>query len=428
MKRKWILCLGLALGAGAVLIFQSWNEPRGSSSSVISASTSGSGSESLPDAKASSERTHAAKIRREQLDALFEKIDEWGQGDGYQAWNHLGELLGPPTKYNFQAEDYRLLLNKLNQLPGSEMEHLPGSMNKLTLCMALNQMGRSFPLEAMTCANDLASKQQNQKTGDYILGSAFSVLANQNPEMALEWLRAHPESSKLVGTEACEIAGDDPLRAFALIDEFLSDPDDRAKAARNIGATAAEPEKRDGIIAAMDETISHVHDPAQASAIRENVLRGMGNSLCGRSQNASGPFITPEQGAAARAWLESSSLSPEDRKLIVSSISDLGATRYDTGNWLEWITAQRPGDEGIEQAKRLMRTWPADAFSSDAIEWIRKTQNTTLRDAFIPLFLDRAVLDMPDQAREAAMLLPAGYPREVALRKIDEAVGVRGNP
>lgn len=253
----------------------------------------------------------------------------------------------------------------------------------------------------------------------YLVSSALSRLARENPQTALRWIDEHAASvpDTDVNDLKSEVLGGtaekDPALAFKLARELGIQ--DESGVIEAIVGVAKSPEQRVAILAACREHLTTIQDEDERETFREEALAGLAQTISGES------FDSLTQ------WMTSQKLSPAEVDQFVAGFS-YDTTGADTGRWIDWMAQTLPAEKLDKRVGDLIGNWTQQDYRA-AGEWLVAAPESWAKQAAVKSYAEAVAEYEPQTAVQWALTLPAGEGRMGTLEGIyqnwpaDDAAG-----
>lgn len=243
-------------------------------------------------------------------------------------------------------------------------------------------------------------------TKQYI-GELLGILAKNDPQGALEWIRSHKESHPdLVTDDALSfvlagVAVNDPTLAFELLGD-VEKPKHREAIAK-IAEAATTPEQRSLTLAALRKFAEAQQNP---QALKE----GIQDLTFGDAHQKSSFEETS-------AWIASAQLSSEEIAFATQYIEHRVKTN-ERGQWLEWLgDSELPADVVRDRAYNLAAVWTEEDYQA-AGQWLNSAPESPQKSAAVSAYAAKAYPHDPENAMKWVQTLPQGPDRTKALQTI----------
>ena len=202
-----------------------------------------------------------------------------------------------------------------------------------------------------------------------------------------------------------------PERALRSIIDQKSDPADetnRFDSARFAGSIAQRA-NRDSLLAALRKVTSDPPAPGtekKVESLRHSVLTGIGSQL------VRGGFDT------AVPWLESSTLSPEEKTKVLAGVTG-GLYATDPTPWLGWMQKNLPAEQLEEHTNGIIRQWTQRDYNAVGT-WLNTQPAGPAKDAATLSFAETLLPHEPEAAQRWIDTLPAGEKKDRLLEQLQK--------
>ncbi len=250
-------------------------------------------------------------------------------------------------------------------------------------------------------------------TKQYI-GELLGNLAKEDPQIALEWIRAnkeaHPDlvTDDLIAFLVAGVSANDPTHAFQLLCDV--EPSKHVATVSKIIETAANPAQRDVTLTALRRFAAAQQNP--------QVLKdGISDLVFGG--------VYKERGfEETSSWLASVQLSGEELASATGNMEHR-VKPEETARWLEWLGASGLPEEVVrDRAYNLSAEWTEKDYQA-AGKWLASAPDSPGKSAAVGAFAAKVHPFEPEIAMQWLETLPRGPDRNKALQAIHR--GMREN-
>jgi|GEM_PF-4972072 len=343
--------------------------------------------------------THVRTIAREII-AFVKAQNESGKsfnaldaGAKKRVMSVFGQLL------DLKEVDFAILLEEVHNDPGLTKQ-VQGELIGMFVRMLAQQNPRSA-LKLVLESKDL------MKDNPGIANMAIGRLAETDPTAAFAWIEEH-KASGFVTDRAWRqalagLAKADPERALRhLLDQTESDEEGSGRFSFQSAVSIAQGADRDALLAALRKVTT---DPTpgteeKVNEVRDTVLAGIGSQLV--------------QGGveSASTWLESASLSAEEKSRILMGVGGSA----DPTPWLGLLQKNLPADQAAVQTAGIIRQWTPRDFNAVGT-WLNSQPAGPVKEAATISFAETLLPYEPEAARRWIETLPAGEKKDLLLKQ-----------
>jgi hypothetical protein len=347
---------------------------------------------------------------RQDVDALAAEFIAFAREGG----KLLEDGVGPDAEATKRSVG---LIERIMRLNVSQMEIV---LDALRAEPGINELAREYML--MDCV--LALSMRNPRAGlelfiqspellgegsitKQYLGELLGNLAKEDPQSALEWIRANKEAHPDLVTDdimaflVAGVAANDPTHAFQLLGDI--EPSRHAGAISKIIEAAATPGQRAVTLAALRQFAAAQQNP--------QVLRdGISDLVFGGVNKKRGIEETS-------TWLASAKLSGEELASATHNMEH--RVRPDeTARWLEWLGHSGLPEEVVrDRAYNLSAEWTEKDYQA-AGKWLASAPDSPGKSAAVSAFAAKVHPYEPEIAMQWLETLPQGSDRNKALEAI----------
>lgn len=300
-------------------------------------------------------------------------------------------------------DDIRILIAEIRNTTELDAETRRGILGISVSMLAQNHPATAVRL--FTESSDLLREDGRVDSG--LLRSSVGQWAGQDPAGAIEWMRrTAAERPELLDDETrralvAGVARQDPGLAVSLTGEMP--PDQRLAAVREMAGATKTGAERTELLAAL----------------RERAAAGGDAELTGAALGQLATPLAKDGFAAASAWLTESRLNPAETDAFLKGLR-AGATKADTGLWLDWIGKNASDMPLGEPVITLVSGWAHDDYRA-AGEWLNRAADTPAKPVAVAAYATTVAPHDPQSAAQWALTLPAGDQRDALLRKVHRA-------
>ncbi len=329
------------------------------------------------------------------------------------------EKSGTPQGEDFQQEIFGLL-DEMHRLDPAELKvligelrangELTGEMRRNIVGFAISMLANDHPASALAIFTESADLFGDKGGGKHVLGGALSKWASQDPDAALEWVRANSAAHPDLVTEETKrdliggAAKQDPRLAFKLIGELgLEEVGD---AGQEIARSASTPGERDAIVSALRDHLA-TGDEDDAAELRFPTLQAL----------AEGAMKDGFEDATA--WIDGAGLDVNGLATITNGIA-YWRTGDDTGKWIEWMAGNPLNGAWESKAGELMDQWTRNDYKAAGL-WLSEAADGPAKEAAVKSYAKTVAPYDPAAAVQWANTLPAGKDRDDLLEAIGKA-------
>jgi len=276
--------------------------------------------------------------------------------------------------------------------------------------MAVMMLAQQNPQSALKLVLESKDLMKDNPTGGFMATMAIGRLAETDPTAAFTWMEEHKDSGFVTDMARQQalagLAKADPERALRhLLDPTKSDESESGRSTSLQSARfIAQKADRDALLAALRKVTAEPSPGTEVKVtkVRDTVLTGMGSQLVqGGIENAS-------------TWLESASLSAEEKSQILSGV---GGSLYGTDPtpWLGLLQKNLPADQAATQTDSIIRQWTQRDFNAVGT-WLNRQPAGPAKEGSIYSFAETLLPHEPEAARRWIETLPAGEKKDQLLK------------
>ncbi len=331
-----------------------------------------------------------------------------------------GREMDPETKKRAMAvfeklldlkeADFAILLEEIRS-DSSLPKNAQGELIGMSVMMLAQQNPRSA-LKLVLESKDLLKDNPGMS---HMAGMAIGRLAETDPAAAFAWMEEHKDSG-FVNERARQqalagLAKADPERALRNILE-QEDPSDagnnRFGSARFAGSIAQGAD-RDTLLAALRKVTAAPPAPGsekKVTQLRDSVLSGIGSQLVRGGIDTAAP------------WLESATLSAEEKTKVITGITG-GLYGTDPTPWLGWMQENLPAEQAGEHMGGVIRQWTQRDYNAVGT-WLNAQPAGPAKDAATLSFAETLLPHEPEAAQRWIDTLPPGEKKDSLLQKLQK--------
>ena len=364
-------------------------------------------------AKADAAATLAAReanvraIAREIIAFVKEQKEQGKSGNTMDAGAKKRAMAVFEKLMDLKEGDFAILLEEVRGDP-SLPQQAQGELLGMSIMMVAQQNPRSA-LKLVLESKDLLKDNQGM---NHMAGMALGRLAESDPAAAFAWMDEHKDSGLVTDTARLQalagLARTDPERALRNILDQKEGGDGETNSAGSarFAGSIAQGENRDALLAALRKVTADPPAPSaekKVTELRRVVLSGIGTQL------VRGGFET------AAPWLESATLTPEEKALVMNGVSG-GLYSSDPTPWLGWMQKNLPADQVSSQTNGIIRQWTHRDYNAVGT-WLNTQPAGPAKDAATSSFAETLLPHEPEAARRWVDTLPPGEQKENLLKK-----------
>ncbi|MES2705355.1 MAG: hypothetical protein V4726_02015 [Verrucomicrobiota bacterium] len=311
-----------------------------------------------------------------------------------------------------RGDDFKVLLDAFrtdSTLTGDTRQELVG--------MAVMMLGRQNPQSALDL---LAESRQELLTGGrsgFMVGMCLQGLAQKDPAAALAWMEAHRD---MVDDQARRqamqgVAMKDPELAMkTMLDPKDGDKQDIRPIAGGMAASLPDAAARDALLATMRKATQGItpepdspestETGKRAAQLRDGVLGGIGARL------------TEDSFEKAKTWLESGTLSEEEKARVIDGIAG-SLYAKDPAPWLEWMAKNLSGERMSAKLQQIIPAWTSQDFNAVGA-WLNGQPAGKTRDEAILSFAETLQPHEPEAAQRWLESLPESPKKQKIMDKL----------
>jgi hypothetical protein len=305
------------------------------------------------------------------------------------------------------------LIDRMISLDGGQLEtviadfraskEVDGNMRDAVLSFAIMTLAEEHPETALKLFTEGGDDSLGDAVGKHQISAALAKFAAQDPDAALEWVRANSGKHPDLVTDYVKnglvkgAAKNDMKLAFGLITELgIKDVSD---ALSEIADTVDDMKARNEFL----------------GLLREFSKKGEGS----RGSDALGnlaPGIAKEGFAAGSRWIAENKLSAAESAVLAGGIA-MNAKSSEKGQWIEWM------GEGLSEKDRetnisvTMQQWTRSDYRA-AGEWLAAAPEGPAKAASVSAYAKTVARYDPQIAAQWALTLPPGEKRKGTLAAI----------
>jgi hypothetical protein len=316
------------------------------------------------------------------------------------------------------------LIERMMRLNASQMESVLAALGaepginelareymRMDCVLALSTRNPRAGLDLFIRSPELLGKGSITKDS---IGELLGNLAKDDPQSALEWIRANKEAHPDLVTDdimaffVAGVAVNDPTHAFQLLGDM--EKSKHAVAVSKIIEAAATPGQVDVTLAALRQFAAAQQNP--------QVLKD------GISEIAFGGVNNKRGFGEASKWLASGQLSAEELESATRNMEHRVKTD-ETARWLEWLGDSGLPEEAVkDRAYNLSAEWTEKDYKA-AAKWLATAPDSPGKSAAVGAFAAKVHPYQPQIAMQWLEILPQGSDRNKALEAIHR--GMREN-
>jgi hypothetical protein len=347
---------------------------------------------------------------RQEEDALAAEFIAFAREGG----KLLEDGVGPDAETTKRSVQ---LMDRIMRLDASQLE---GFLAEFRAAPGINELARKYML--MDCV--LALSTRNPRAGLELfiqspellgegsiarqhIGELLGNLAKDDPQSALEWIRANKEAhpylvtDDLMGFLVAGVAAIDPKHAFQLLADL--EPLKHAEAVSRIIEAAATPGQRDMTLAALRRFAAARQNPQILNDGISDLVFGGFNKKRGFEETST--------------WLTSAQLSGEELASATQNMEHR-VKPDETARWLEWLgTSGLPEEVVRDRAYNLSAGWTERDYQA-AGKWLASAPESPGKSAAVGAFAAKVHPFEPGIAMQWLETLPHGPDRNKALEAI----------
>ena len=350
----------------------------------------------------SSARTPARQKRESQVRAMEVKWADFSEGMS------IYEKTEYPTDGGYEWR-FGKLIDGLGSIDDSRLRWLIAKVREETkishdtrsmfLIASIRKISASQPATAMKlydgCADLIEPKDET-----LMLTQALCNLAALDATAVAKWLRKNGEKyasqadeisrSEVIGS----VAISDPALAFKILESQQFPQSLGAPLNAIIGTMENAPEKRDPVLAALRDHLAGLASEAEREKTRHCAFISLAERL------SDDPFDS------ASDWISKSNFSAAEKSLFASSLPYKG-TQENTGRWIEWMSANLPGESLAGPVKQLVGLWTRQDYQA-AGAWLGITPDCPAKHLAVQTYATTIAPYEPQAAGQWALTLPPG--------------------
>jgi hypothetical protein len=309
---------------------------------------------------------------------------------------------------DLKEADFAILLEEVrsdSSLPKEAQAELIG----MSVMMLAQQNPRSA-LKLVLESKDLLKENPGMS---FMAGMAIGRLAETDPAAAFAWMEEHKDSgfvNDMARQQALAgLAKADPERALRnILDQKEEDPGKSGQfSSSRFAGSIAQGANRDTLLAAVRKVTADPPAPGaekKVTELRDAVLAGIGSQL------VRGGFDT------AALWLESTTLSPEEKSQVLNGVTG-GLYGTDPTPWLGWMQKNLPAAQFDTQTGAIIRQWTQRDYNAVGT-WLNTQPVGPAKDAATISFAETLIPHEPEAARRWIDTLPAGEKKNDLLKQL----------
>ena len=312
---------------------------------------------------------------------------------------------------------YRDLCKRFEALEPSQMKSiitdllaskdLPGRIRAESAVALLGILARKDPHGALALITEYYGAIRIVPHAQSIISDCLGAWAKDDPAATVEWMKKNPgvfpeeaiKSSQRIVIHS--VAEKDPRLAFRLAAEFDTNP---ATVLHSIVTAAGNNEARNVTLAALREYLGAQKDDPTVSQ---------------QADRSFGYFswdFKPDGFEAARQWVASANLSPQELESFCAGLS-ISSEVDEPARWIEWMGATFPPGKGDDQIVNLISRWTRDDYEA-AGKWLGSAAEGPVKNAAIRGYAQAIFPQEPETAIQWLMTLPPGKDRDSTLKNI----------
>lgn len=287
---------------------------------------------------------------------------------------------------------------------------LPGRIRAESAVALLGILARKDPHGALALCTEYYGAIKIVPHAQSVISGCLGAWAKEDPAAAVDWMKKNPgdfpgeaiKSSQRIVIQS--VAEKDPRLAFRLTAEFDKNPIDSVTILHSIVTAAGNNEARNVTLAALREyLVAHKDDPT----VSQHAGRSFGYFSWG---------FKPDGFEAARQWVASANLSPQELESFCAGLS-ISSEVDEPARWIEWMGATFPPGKGDDQIVNLISRWTRDDYEA-AGKWLASAAEGPVKNAAIRGYAQSIFPQEPETAIQWALTLPPGKDRDSTLRGI----------
>lgn len=309
------------------------------------------------------------------------------------------------------------LIDRMLSLDGAQLQgviaefrasnEVDGEMRDAILSFAIMTLAEEHPETALKLFTDGGDDSLRESVGKYQLSAALAKFAEQDPNAALEWVRANSGKHPDLVTDYVKnglvkgAAKSDMKLAFGLITELgIKDASD---ALSEIADTVEDKQARKDFLGLLRE-FSEKNAAAEARSSASGALSYLA------------PGIAKEGFAAGSRWIEENKLSPAERAVLAGSIA-MNAKGSEKGKWIEWMGEGLSGKEREAKIETSVQQWTQSDHRA-AGEWLAAMPEGPAKAPAVAAFAKTVAKYDPQIAAQWALSMPPGEKRTETIKEI----------
>lgn len=304
--------------------------------------------------------------------------------------------------------DFAVLLDEVRRDPA-----LPKQAQGELVGMSVMMLAQQNPRSALKLVLDSKDLLKDLPGMNYMAGMAIGRLAETDPAAAFAWMEEHKDSgfvNDMARQQALAgLAKADPEQALRNILEQKDNGDSETNrfGSSRFAGSLAQGANKDALLTALRKVTGAPPGDGpekQVRQVRDSVLSGIGSQL------VRGGF------ESAAPWLESASLSPEEKTQVLNGVSG-GLYGTDPTPWLGWMQKNLPADQAGNHMANIIRQWTQRDYNAVGT-WLNSQPAGQAKDAATLSFAETLLPHEPEAARHWIDTLPPGEKKDDLLKKL----------
>lgn len=309
------------------------------------------------------------------------------------------------------------LIDRMLSLDGGQLEiviadfraskEVDGDIRNGILSFAILTLAEEHPETALKLFTEGGDSSLGVEVGKHQISVVLAKFAAQDPNAALEWVRAnsakHPElvTDDVKNGLVRGAAKNDMKLAFGLITELgIKDASD---ALSEIADSVEDMKER-------KEFLGLLRDFSE-----KNAATGAGGTGSGALSYLA-PGIAKEGFAAGSRWIAENKLSPAESAVLAGSIA-MNAKGSEKGQWIEWMGEGLSGKERETKIETSVQQWTQKDHRA-AGEWLAALPEGPAKAPAVAAYARTVARYDPQAAAQWALTLPPSEKRKETLAAI----------
>ena len=309
------------------------------------------------------------------------------------------------------------LVDRLLSLDGGQLEiaiadfraskDVDGEMRNGILSFAIMTLAEEHPERALQLFTEGGDNSLSSGEGKHQISAALAKFAAQDPDAALEWVRANSAKHPDLVTDQVKnglirgAAKNDMKLAFGLITELGIK--DASNALNEIADTAEDMKARKEFLGLLRE-FSEKNSATEAGSSGSGALSYLA------------PGIAKDGFAAGSRWIEENKLSPAERAILARNIA-MNAKGPEKGQWIEWMGEGLSGNERETRIEASVQQWTQSDHRA-AGEWLAALPEGPAKAPAVAAFAKTVAKYDPQIAAQWALSMPPGEKRAETIKEI----------